>query len=261
MSNDVKNEYWKLYEDARATHREDLKASLEREKMALEREKFSLENHKLAVSLHVEDFKARWQELLNFDNENNRFITLYVTALLVVISWILSNSEKYEGLSGLYGKGDNAYFIMSIAIINAIYTFSIAIKGYQIQQIAQYQHDFLAGKIWDEIKVPFIEWERYRRTKFAEATGPEPVRKIYYVLISILPVIVSYAILLLYVIYEWKIQADRNHFKSFRNWFCIISFLFVTLSLVAASKTASLNATWLKILNNTKHRVEDQRHL
>jgi hypothetical protein len=73
------------------------KLALEREKFSLEREKLDLERKKLAVSLYVEDFKARWQELLNFENENSRWITLYVTALLLVISWILSNSGKYCG--------------------------------------------------------------------------------------------------------------------------------------------------------------------
>lgn len=60
--------------------------SLEHDKLAVERDKIALEESKLAVSLYVEDFKARWQELLNFENENNRWITLYVTALLLVIS-------------------------------------------------------------------------------------------------------------------------------------------------------------------------------
>lgn len=35
------------------------------------------EGDKLAVSVLLEDFKARWQELLNFENENNRWSTLF----------------------------------------------------------------------------------------------------------------------------------------------------------------------------------------
>src|SRR5438128_7076123 len=141
MGDEKKGNTLILYEDVRLTEREGLKVSeamkvsldreklaLEREKMALEREKLALERKKLdkedtklAVTLYVEDFKARWQELLNFENENNRWVTLYVTALLLVISWMLSNGGKYNGLAGLYGENDNAYFIMSIAVINALY--------------------------------------------------------------------------------------------------------------------------------------------
>ncbi len=59
--------------------REDEKLELERqritlehEKISVERDKIAVERSKLAVSLYVEDFKTRWQELLNFENENNR---------------------------------------------------------------------------------------------------------------------------------------------------------------------------------------------
>lgn len=274
MSDEKRDDTLILYEDVRLTEREGLKVSeamkvsldreklaLEREKMALEREKLALERKKLdkedtklAVTLYVEDFKARWQELLNFENENNRWVTLYVTALLLVISWMLSNGGKYNGLAGLYGENDNAYFIMSIAVINALYTFSMAIKGYQIQQIAQYQFDFLAGNLWDELKVRFNDWERYRRDEFSEERGPEPIRRIYYILISLLPTLVSYTILGLYVYYEWGIQAGRHGWGSFRNWFCAAAIFLVTLSLVFAGRTTKLNKKWDKILEKAEIR-------
>jgi hypothetical protein len=277
MSEEKKDDVLVLYENTRLIEREGLKVSegmkisldreklaLEREKMALEREKIALEykklakeDSKLAVTLYVEDFKARWQELLNFENENNRWVTLYVTALLLVISWMLSNGRKYNGLAGLYGENDNAYFIMSIAIINALYTFSMAIKGYQIQQIALYQFDFIAGGLWEEVKVRFNDWERYRRDEFAEKRGPEPIRRTYYILISLLPTLVSYAILFLYLYYEWSVQASRNGLRSFRNWFCIAAFGLVTLSLVFAGRTTKLNKKWDKILERAEKRTNE----
>lgn len=231
------------------------KNAFEHEKLSLEREKLLLEERKLAVAIYLEDFKARWQELLNFENENNRWITLYVTALLLVISWILNNSEKYHGLPGLYGEGDNAYFIMSIAIINALYTFAMAFKGYQIQQIAQYQYDFIAGKIWDTVNVPFNEWERYRREVFARRRGPEPIRTIYYFLIGSLPTIVSYTILILYWYFEWEVQAGRNHWGSFRNWFFAGAFAMVTCSLLFSWRTSTLNRKWAALLQQTEARA------
>jgi len=243
-----------LESEKRALERE--KMALEHEKLALENKKLAMEHKKLAITLYVEDFKARWQELLNFENENNRWITLYVTALLLVISWILSNGEKYHGLRGLYGEGDNAYFIMSIAVINALYTFALAFKGYQIQQISQYQYDYVGQKIWELLKVPFNEWERYRRESFATRRGPEPIRAIYYALIGSLPTIVSYAILFLYVFYEWQTQAARNGRASFRNLFCIAAVVLVTLSLSFTYSTSRLNRKWNQILETTKERSE-----
>lgn len=231
------------------------KGSAEPDQNQLEREKLSLERDKLAVSLYVEDFKARWQELLNFENENNRWITLYVTALLLVISWVLSNTGRYGGLGGLYAEGDNAYFVMAIAVINALYTFSMAIKGYQIQQIAQYQYEFIGGRVWDIARVPFNDWERYRRVEFSKRRGPEPIRSIYYVLISLLPTIVSYAILALYCYYEWWHQAGLHHWGSKRNWFAVGAFAVVTCSLIFSGMTITLNSRWDEILSRSENRT------
>ena len=180
-----------------ATEKEKLE--LERDKLAFEREKFDLEKKKVEIGLYVEDFKARWQELMNFENENNRWTTLYVTALLLVIGWILNNSTKYGSLKNLYAESDNAYFIMAIAIVNALYTLAMAFKGYQIQQIAQYQYEFLGDRIWKLSDTPFNEWERYRREVFSTRRGPEPLRAAYFLLISSLPTIVSYTIIILYL--------------------------------------------------------------
>lgn len=258
------------------------KLALEYRKLALEDRKVDLEDRKLAVNLYVEDFKARWQELLNFENENNRWITLYVTALLLVISWVLNNSGRYAGLGGLYSYSDNAYFILSIAIVNAVYTFAMAFKGYQIQQIAQYQYKFLAGQIFALTGIPFNEWERFRREEFTikndsdltrrfslsrllvlfagmkNKRGPEPIRKFYYAVVSSLPTIVSYTILGLYVFYQWGEQAGRNHWRSGRNWFAFGAFLLVTLSLVFSWMTARLNSKWDVLLNETENRLKNK---
>lgn len=229
--------------------------SLEREKLELEHRKLALEDRKIAVNLYLEDFKARWQELLNFENENNRWTTLYVTALLLVIGWVLNNSGKYMGLRGLYSDSDNAYFIMAIAIVNAVYTFAMAFKGYQIQQIAQYQYKFLGGKIFQLTETPFNEWERFRREEFGNKRGPEPIRMFYYALISSLPTIVSYTILGLYLFYQWREQAGRNHWWSGRNWFAVGAILLVTFSLVFSWLTSRLNNKWDVLLRDTKYRL------
>ena len=237
-----------------AKQQEDVRA-VEKEKLALEREKLTLEKKKVELNLYVEDFKARWQELLNFENENNRWTTLYVTALLLVTGWVLNNIGKYGGLKGLYAESDNAYFIMSIAIVNALYTFAMAFKGYQIQQIAQYQYDFLGGRIWKLSGTAFNEWERYRREKFGKPGGPEPIRTTYFVLISSLPTIVSYTIIVLYWFFQWWEQAAIHHWKSPRNWFSVATFALVTCSLVLSILTSKLNKRWDSILKQSIERT------
>jgi hypothetical protein len=247
-----------LYKDAQADARERLKLELERERIALEFKKFELEQtkmrleeRKLAASVLIEDFKARWQELLNFENENNRWSTLYVTALLLVISWILNNGSKYNGLSELFQQNENSYFILSIALINAIYTLSMAIKGYQVQQIALYLYERIGSRVTELTGEPFNCWESYRRMRFQkEQKGkPEPVRRIYYGLIGMLPTIVSATILFLYYRYEWHRQADIHGWWSIRNWTFMVVSIMVAASLWFAISTTSLIKEWKLVLN------------
>lgn len=233
------------------------KLVLERDRFALEREKFEFEKKKIEIGLYVEDFKARWQELLNLENENNRWTTLYVTALLLVIGWVLSNSSKYGSLRILYAESDNAYFIMGIAVVNALYTLAMAFKGYQIQQIAQYQYEFLADRIWKLSATPFDEWERYRREAFSSRRGPEPLRAAYFLLISSLPTIVSYTIIILYWAFEWQRQTEFHHGQNFRNWFSVAVFLLVNIILLLSVYTAKLNKRWIRLLKGSDQRVEN----
>jgi hypothetical protein len=132
MESRDKADFLAHFEDARAEQIEQQKLSLERDKIVLERNKIALERDKLAVSVLIEDFKARWQELLNFENENNRWSTLYVTALMLVISWKINNSS-YKSLEELFSQGENSYFIVSLALINAIYTLSMALYLWRLK--------------------------------------------------------------------------------------------------------------------------------
>jgi hypothetical protein len=59
----------------------------------------------------------------------------------------------------------------------------------------------------------------------------------------------------LYAFYEWGDQANRNHWRSGRNWFAVGAFLLVTLSLVFSWTTARLNRKWEVLLSETEHRA------
>lgn len=200
------------------------------------------EREKAAVSALLEDFKARWQELLNFENENNRWSTLYVTALILVISWLLNN-ERYQGLEDLFHRGQNSYFIVSLALINAIYTLAMALKSYQIQQIALYLYGEIGLRVAELTRQPFNSWERWRREAF-QSEGrkgrPQIILVFYYVTISTLPAVVSFTILSLYAVYEW----GRHRWYHGPNVYFYVVCAAVFGMLAAALSTTRVNKKW-----------------
>jgi hypothetical protein len=210
------------------------------------------EGDKLAVAVLLEDFKARWQELLNFENENNRWSTLYVTALILVISWVINNTT-YQSVEDIFHKGENSYFIISLALINALYTFSMVLKGYQIQQIALYLYEEVGARVSFITGQPFNNWEKWRRQTFQSKRRkgrPEFIRTIYYSTISLLPVAVSMTILVLYVVYEF----GRHRWYGGHNLYFYIVSTLVLSSLYAAYSTTRINKLWektIKIQNST----------
>ncbi len=183
-------------------------------KIDIENKKIELERDKLFVSSLIEDFKARWQELLNFENENSRWQTLYVTALILVISWVLSNSGetgKYKNIREIF-NGDNSYLLLTLALINALYTLAMAYKGFQIQEIAQYLYENISTKISDRISVEFNSWERWRRD---ETGSPKFIRMFYYIPISLLPTAVSATILGLFHFYRYPVIQPEEWLNAY----------------------------------------------
>jgi hypothetical protein len=217
-------------------------SKLELQKLDIELSKVKLEKNKLIVTTLLEDFKARWQELLNFENENSRWQTLYVTALMLVIGWILSNSGeagKYRTIAEIF-KGDNSFLVLSLALVNAIYTLAMAYKGYQIQEIAQYLYNNIGTAISEHAEIHFNSWEKWRRD---EKGKPILIRSVYYSIIGILPTAVSATILALYYYHESGLP---DHIPQ--NLFSGLVSLFVILSLVTAGLTTRMNSRWTKIV-------------
>lgn len=228
------------------------KIDIEYEKIDLELKKITLERDKLLVSTLIEDFKARWQELLNFENENSRWQTLYVSALILVVSWVLSNSGetgKYKSIREIF-TGDNSYLLLSLALINAIYTLAMAYKGYQIQEIAQYLFKNTGNNISGKIPIEFNSWERWRRD---EKGSPRFIRTFFYFTISILPTAVSSTILGLFYCYRYSTSNSEKELNIF--FYFVITFVFT--SLLAAVSTISMNNKWNDILAQEIFRTED----
>jgi hypothetical protein len=220
---------------------------VERAKLALEVEKIALERDKLLVLALSEDFKARWQELLNFENENSRWQTLYVTALLLVISWVLTNTGpegRYRNIADIF-TAENWFFLLSLALINAVYTLAMAYKGFQIQEIAQYLFAHIGRAMSAKIRFEFDGWERWRRD---EKGQPTIIRNVYYLIVGILPTSVSATILALFCNYQYQSAPS-----GLVIYFYICSG-FVLTTLLLALWTTRMNGRWRPILGSVRKR-------
>jgi hypothetical protein len=219
-----------------------------------------------AVTTLLEEYKARWQHLLNLDNEVNKWSASYVIALVVGVSWILS-SEKFKGIDELFSARnyDNAYFILSLAVVNAAYMLSLAFKGYQIQQICYYLHTVVAANVIRITGITFNTWEVWRRS--AVFCSPKRIgksewrRSVYYPIVTLMPFAVSDSILWMYVNFAGKNLAWSDPHNLY-------FYLVVAINLLAgfiALSTAGFNKKWeiltLNTLNKSDALIEDGKDL
>jgi hypothetical protein len=61
-----------------------------------------------AVDALLHDFDGRWDELLKFEEEVSRWFTLYVTGVIVVVGWLMSDNgcrHSHAASSAPHGKG------------------------------------------------------------------------------------------------------------------------------------------------------------
>lgn len=205
------------------------------------------DREKTAVTALLEEYKARWQQLLNLDSEVNKWTASYVIALVIGISWVLG-SERIKGLDELFSARnyDNTYFILSLALINAAYSLSLAFKGYQVQQISFYLHTVVGKDIVRLTGVPFNLWEVWRRASFCTAGRigkSEWRRAVYYPIITLLPFAVSVSILWIYRRYAGtQLRWSDPHNIYF---YCV-----VTINIIAASiafSTIGFNTRWKQL--------------
>jgi hypothetical protein len=169
-----------------------------------------VEQDQFLVSLLMEDFKARWQELLNTSGEISTWTTIYYSALVITIAWVLGRKGK-QGIRDLFVSDNivNASLAISLALVNVVYILGISIRTYQVQQIGLYLYDVVGRRVFLLTGHEFNEWEYWRREAFQskEHIGePEKIRSLYYFLMTSLPTGVSAFILGCYLKYErsWR---------------------------------------------------------
>ena len=243
-----------------------------------------LERDKLAVAVLMEDFKARWQELMNFEMEVNRWSTLYVTAIVFSCSWILGQKD-YQTFAEVFEghQYSNAYIVLTLAVVNAIYTLAIAMRGYQIQQIALYLYEEVRPAIVGHVDATgfdragyvtplglskFNSWEQWRREDFhatkREKGKPEHFRRVYYPIIGGLPAFVSLGIFGLYLKFRFNTSSALSwppHYSDWKYFFSDLYFVvavgLVVLIAVMSFRTTSINSRWERTLKSKREREEE----
>lgn len=195
------------------------------------------------VSALLEDFRARWQELLNFESEVSTWSTLYYSAFILTIGWILGRKRNEVDELFKTHTGIIPFLVLSVALINAVYILAIAFKGYRIQQNALYLYDIVGKRITRLTGEPFNTWDDWRR-EHVSRTGSATYYS-YYLLISAVPFLVSGLILGAYRHYEkpWK-----GKWREKRNlYFYFVSLVNVTALILSLLLSLSVFSSWREV--------------
>jgi hypothetical protein len=199
------------------------------------------------VSTLLEDFKGRWQELLNFESEVSRWFTLYLTATIAVFGWVMGNKD-FTSVQALLKEHDglNAVLVLSLALLNAVFVLALAFDGYRIQQIGQYLYSHVGLRLTKLTGEPFNIWEDWRRFLISKSGryGPEWVRVVYYACLGAVPVAVSFLIIGVY----WKFEGKTQSWTSGHNLYAYAVTIITCFIAYASISTARQNAQWEKLI-------------
>ena len=178
----------------------------------------------------LEEFKARWQELLQINEQVSTWMTLYATAVLVSIGWIVAHRNEND-LSALLKNNVSRSAILFVPVLSGVFFLAISLRGYEIHQTAQYIDEVLAPRISALTHLPFNDWDSWRRMHYVSGTA----HKTAYILMNFIPAIVSIGGLIVYAIFV-------------KPWREKISLHSVSFYLVALLTSLSVfTAIWLSI--------------
>jgi uncharacterized membrane protein len=210
-----------------------------------------------AAKALLEDFKGRWQELLNFESEVSRWFTLYLTAAIGIFGWVMGNRD-FTSIQLLLKEHDglNAILVISLALLNGVYVLILAFNGYRIQQIGQYLYSYVGLRLTKLTNEPFNVWEDWRRFLVSQpgAYGPEWIRKVYFTFVGLVPFAVSCLIL---GVYWWAEGATQSPFSGHNVYSYVVAAINVALLIVALWTTAQ-NRQWDRMI---KKRIAEERAL
>jgi hypothetical protein len=139
----------------------------------------------------IEVFRA---EYLSIERDIQRFITIYLSAIGVGISWLIGPGKLDIAYAVSGNAGRNIFFLLALALINLVFFCLVLYKGIEIHELAQFTTYFA-----DE-RSPVDLWEQWRRSS---ASLTKPMRSIVLALTSGFPGLLAVCFIgfLFYVIY------------------------------------------------------------
>jgi hypothetical protein len=192
-----------------------------------------------ALEVLLEDFKARWQELLNIEGEINTWTITYLTALFLTVAWVLGQKSK-ETLTELFKE--RQMLLLSVAVINASYMLILFSKDYRLQQDALYIYQVIAPRVSEISGELFNAWEEWRRQNTL-TWG----RFVYNAILAVPAISISMYILGRYAHDEGLWRALRP--VTVRKIYFLLVLLFhVLVSIVAVSSLISVSLSWRKAI-------------
>ncbi len=171
-----------------------------------------------------DDFKEKEKEI-------QRYIGIYLSSLVVAAGWLLRpDAEDLLSLS-MGNHGYNLYAVQGVIAVNVLFTAFLIYKSLIIHEIMQFISVF--GNKDDS----FGYWEWWRRNEYS---ATKRAKTIYFALIAILPLFVSFAslyflgTLIFSDSFVSRVQATGMTIEESRSMLSGVQFWFIVLVLLHA---------------------------
>jgi hypothetical protein len=147
----------------------------------------------------LEVFRRDYQDK---EREIQRYIGVYLSGLVLVTGWIIGPQSRPLLVMALGNDGYNIYAFLIFVVLNIIFTNFLIYKSIIIHEITQFM------TIVAKPDSGFVYWDSWRRSP---QSATKPVRAIYTVTLSVLPIGVS----LLIMFGVWSLlKTDRNQLAN-----------------------------------------------
>jgi hypothetical protein len=127
------------------------------------------------------------QEMHEREKEANKLIGVYLSALVVVVGWVVNPSSKGILALALGNDGFNIFGLLIVVVVNIIFLCFLIEKSLRIHEVTQ----FVASSSPSDSG--FTRWESWRHDEAKSVT--KPIRAAYTVMIALAPTMVSVVIM------------------------------------------------------------------
>jgi hypothetical protein len=128
----------------------------------------------------LEIFRKDYQDK---EREIQRYIGIYLSGLVLVTGWIIGPQSRPLLVMALGNDGYNIYAFLIFVVLNIIFTNFLIYKSIIIHEITQFM------TVVAKPDSGFVYWDSWRRSP---QSATRPVRAIYTVTLSVLPIAVSF---------------------------------------------------------------------